>query len=117
MPYPTRYFYSLLLNVFEGLFFFSILSGQDSKVGVPAELPLFSELTTCEKILIFNLVNDRKVEQVGSYTRERGKYLLNAQNTQKKMLSPTKYAGLKRRIFCMENENSGRYGKWIAFVE
>ncbi len=86
-------------------------------VYLPAELPLFSELTTCEKILIFNLVNDRKVEQVGSYTRERGKYLLNAQNTQKNMLSPAKCAGLKSRIFSVENVNSGRYGSEIAFVE
>jgi hypothetical protein len=117
MPYPTRYFYSLLLNVCEGLFFFSILCRQDRKVGVPAELSLFSELTTCEKILIFNLVNDRKVEQVGSYTRERGKYLLNAQNTQKRCCLQTKCAGLKSRIFSVEIVNSGRYGSENAFVE
>ncbi len=30
----------------------SILSGQGCKVGVPADLPLFSELTPCEKILV-----------------------------------------------------------------
>ncbi len=90
MPYPTRYFYSLLLNVCEGPFFFSILSGQDSKVGVPAELPLFSELTTCEKILIFDLVNDRKVEQVGSYTGGKRKVSSECTKYTKKMLSPNK---------------------------
>jgi hypothetical protein len=40
-----------------------------------------------------------KLNKLGRIPGGRGKYLLNAQNTQKKMLSPTKYAGLKSRIF------------------